>query len=105
MRVHDAISGSTDAVVASVASKWGMGGGLGVSLYGWLSSGTTAVFLGVLVTVLGFVINLIFQRRRETREIKEYAARLARDVSEERRAEELHQARMEALKNGHSIDQ
>ncbi|UKL14819.1 holin class II [Stenotrophomonas phage C121] len=101
MRVRDAITGSTDGLIASVASKYGMGGGLATSVYGWLSSGTTAVFIGVLVTIGGFVINLIFQRRRENREILATDARLRREEAEERRKQEMHEAQMEAIRHGH----
>ncbi len=59
-----------DIAIASMTTKYGMGGGVLTSIIGWLSSNEAVVIVGVVVTILGFVINLIFQIRRDKRQIK-----------------------------------
>lgn len=88
---------ATDTAVTSVATKWGMGGGTVAAAYGWLTSNGGAVVIGILVTVLGFVINYIFQRRRDRREEeqREFDRKLA--LAEEERRQELHEAQLRAI--------
>lgn len=64
---HDSIN---DIAIESMTAKYGMGGGVVTSVIGWLSSNEAVVLIGVLVTVLGFLVNLIFQVRRDKRQIK-----------------------------------
>lgn len=89
---------ATDTVVTSVASKWGMGGGTLAATFGWLTSNGAAVVIGILVTVLGFCINYIFQRRRDRREVeqKEFDRMIA--LAEEKRRQELHEAQLQAIR-------
>ena len=58
---------SVEATVSSVASK-GMGGGSLASIIGWMSSNEGIALMGILITILGFIINCIFQFRRDLRE-------------------------------------
>lgn len=92
--VHDL---ATDTVVASVATKWGMGGGAIAATFGWLTSNGVAVAIGILVTIMGFIVNYIFQRRRDHREVeqKEFDRQLA--LAEEKRRQELHEAQLRAI--------
>lgn len=94
---------ATDAVVSSVATKYGMGGGALAAAFGWLTNNGVAVAIGILVTVLGFFINYIFQRRRDRREVeqKEFDRQLA--LAEERRRQELHEAQLRAIQERCSI--
>ncbi len=80
-----------ESLISSVATKGGMGGGTAAALYGWLTSSGAAVLIGILVTVAGFIVNLIYQRRRDQREERELAIR-------EKREGELHQARLLQIK-------
>lgn len=85
-----------EGIVSSVATKGGMGGGALASIYGWLTSSGAAVLIGILVTVAGFVVNLIYQRKRDKRE------ELERQVREAREAE-LHSARMLQIKHDSEV--
>jgi len=58
---------TVEATVTSVASR-GMGGGAATSMVGWLASNEAIALIGVIITVLGFVVNLIFQIRRDRRD-------------------------------------
>lgn len=81
----------------SISNRWGMGGGFLTLLYGWLTDASTAVLIGVLVTIGGFIMSLYFQRRRNNREKQEAEFRHELLVKEERRKEELHQAQLRKL--------
>lgn len=59
-----------DFAVSSMTTKYGMGGGVVTSVIGWLSSNEAVILIGVLVTILGFIINLVFQVRRDKRQIR-----------------------------------
>lgn len=88
---------ATDTVVTSVATKWGMGGGTIAATFGWLTSNGLAVAIGILVTVMGFIINYIFQRRRDHREVEQKALDRQLALAEEKRRQELHEAQMRAI--------
>lgn len=89
---------AVDGTVASVATKWGMGGGTLAAAFGWLTSNGAAVLIGIFVTVLGFIINYIFQRRRDRREAEQ--AKLSRklELAEEKRRQELHEVQLLAIR-------
>ena len=96
--VKDAVQDlATDTVVTSVATKWGMGGGTIAATFGWLTSNGVAVAIGILVTVLGFVVNYIFQRRRDRREVEQKAFDRQLALAEEKRRQELHEAQLRAI--------
>lgn len=86
-------------VVASTASKWTAGGAFATT-YGWLTSSGAAVLIGILVTILGFVINYLYQRKRDAREIAAIKFRQELEMKEEKRREEFHLAQLAALKAG-----
>lgn len=54
------INGISDATIASLTAKWGMGGGTLTSIFGWLSSNGAAIFIGIVITILGFILNGVF---------------------------------------------
>lgn len=62
--------------MTSVASK-GMSGGAATSVWGAMTSNETIALIGVTITILGFVVNLIFQFRRDRREEALQNAKLA----------------------------
>lgn len=90
---------AVEATVSSVAMKYGMGGGTVATAIGWLSSSGAAVLIGIAVTVLGFLVNYIFQRRRDKREAKRAELQYELELSEERRRQEMHVAQLEALRS------
>lgn len=68
--------GIIEAVGASVASK-GMLVGATTGVVGWLSQVNWIGIAGVVVAVLGLIINSYFQVRRDSREERESNARIA----------------------------
>lgn len=87
----------TDAAVASAATKWGMGGGLMTSVFGWLSSNGAAVLIGIAVTVGGFIVNYYYQRKRYRLTQAEHELDREIKLAKESREQELHRAQMNAL--------
>lgn len=87
-----------DIAIASMTTKYGMGGGVLTSLIGWLSSNEAVVIIGIIVTLLGFIINLIFQIKREKRQIK--ASLLEEELmrKEDQRKQALFEEQMKQLK-------
>lgn len=103
--MKDAIEGTLvqvppEATMSSMATKFGMGGGTATSLYGWLSGNNLVILVGVLTTILGFAINYYYQKKRDKREVAEHQLRVQEAQAEEKRRDEYHQARLEALRNG-----
>ena len=90
---------NTDATFSWIATKIGMAGGTLASVFGWFTSNGAAVFVGILITILGFVMNAWFQRRRDAREEAEANLRREHQIMRELRLQELHQAQMETLRN------
>lgn len=71
---------ATEAAIATVANKV-TATGTGITLFGYLTLNDFALIVGVLVTIAGFAVNLHYKRKHD------------------RRAEELHQARLSELKD------
>lgn len=94
MHATEAITGSTDGLLAITVSKWGMSGGTVAAALGWLTSNGAAVLIGICVTVLGFVINYIFQRRRDRREAEQAKFSRELELAEEKRRQELHEVQL-----------
>lgn len=67
--------GIVEAVGASVASK-GMWAGGAAGLLGWLSQVNWIGVGGVVLALLGFLVNTYFQVRRDRREDAESQARI-----------------------------
>lgn len=57
----------SDALIANSSVKWGMGGGAATSIFGSLSDNDVLVIIGTLTTALGFIVNLIYQYKRNKR--------------------------------------
>lgn len=75
-------------------------GGLFTSVYGWLTHTGSAIFIGILITILGFVVNYYFQKKRSKREHMLWEQTFEANIRAETRKEELHQARLEAIRMG-----
>ncbi|UVL22404.1 holin [Pseudomonas donghuensis] len=67
--------GIVEAVGASVANK-GMLVGAATGFFGWLSQVNWIGIAGVAVAVLGLLVNVYFQARRDRRETAESAAKI-----------------------------
>ena len=88
-----------DATVASLATKWGMVGGAVTSAFGMLTSNGSVALIGIVLAILGFIINYTFQKRRECRELEEAELRRVLALAEESRRAEMHAAQLIALKD------
>lgn len=84
----------------SISNKVGLGGGFFTLMYGWLSDTNTAVFLGVLVTVIGFIMSLYFQRKKDKRERNESEMRKQLLQEQAQREKEMHDLRVKQLLAG-----
>lgn len=87
-----------DATMANMTAKYGMGGGAVTSLIGWLSSSEAVLLIGVLVTIFGFIINLIFQIRRDRRQIHTTELEEEFMKKEDARKQALFEEQMKHLK-------
>ena len=56
-----------EEIATSIASK-SMGGGAATSVLGWISSNEGIALIDLGITVLGFIVNFVFQFRRDRRE-------------------------------------
>lgn len=97
---NELFSSISDATIASMTTKWGMGGGTVTSLFGWLSSNGAAILIGIIITVLGFILNATFQYLREKRAREEHNLRKKLVELEMRHQTEEHNLRMTLLQNG-----
>lgn len=86
-----------EETISSVSTKGGMVGGTLYGIAGWLTSSAGAVVIGIVVTILGFVVNYIFQRKRDARETAEKELAWRYMHAEELRQQELHAAKLRAL--------
>ena len=98
---------ATEQTISSWASKYGMGGGMVTSILGYLSSSGAAVLIGVMATILGCSLSAYYQRKRDKREQheaelreREIALRERLQLADEKRHQELHEAKLEALRSG-----
>lgn len=85
MELHD-----IDASLANASVKWGMGGGSLTSIFGYLSSSDLLMIVGVITTALGFMVNLVFQYRRDVRAKEEHELKKKLLESQIKHAEEAN---------------
>lgn len=102
MKPLDNVGSTVDSTMISLGTK-SMGGGTISLILGYLSSSGFAVLLGIILTVLGFIFNLYFQRRQNLRNKEKWELERAQLQEEERRRQELHALRIENLRAGMSI--
>lgn len=97
------LESAKDTVLISVSSKTTWGGLFG-SIYGWLTQSDSAIFVGILVTIMGFCMNYFFQRRKSKKEDQLFDQKLQAYLRAEERKEEIHAARLLAIKQGKDLD-
>lgn len=85
----ESVSAAVEIVGASVAGKTAYAG-VGTTVASWLVSSEAGIVIGLLVAVLGFIVNFVFQKRRDRRE---QHFRERQDAREQRE----HDARMRAI--------
>lgn len=64
-----------DVTLAAVGSK-ATYTGAGTSLVGWLMSSEFGVLAGIVLGVVGLLVNLYFKRKQDAREQREHEARM-----------------------------
>lgn len=69
----DDLQDISDALIANSSVKWGMGGGAATSIFGSLSNNDLLVITGILTTGLGFLVNLVYQYKRNKRTEEAFA--------------------------------
>ena len=97
-QIDTAHTAASEAFIASIATKWGMTGGTITTFVGWATSSAFAVLVGIVATVLGFIVNYVYQHRRHVREETESLFRRKLKEAEETRRIEMHLAQLAALK-------
>lgn len=90
---------AVDTALISLSSKSTLGG-LATSIYGWLTQTGSAVFIGIVITILGFLMNYYFQHRKAKRDKIIWKQTYEANIRAEQRKEELHQARLRAIAIG-----
>lgn len=88
----------TDGSIANMTAKYGMGGGAVTSFIGWLSSSEAVILIGVIVTILGFLVNLMFQMRRDKRQKDRDELEKQIMIAKEKRDIRLFEEQMKQLK-------
>ena len=72
-----AMKSETVEVVSSVASK-ATYGGAGTSVVGWMLSSHGSVLIGILVAVVGLIVNVVCRVREEKRRTQRHEAYMRR---------------------------
>lgn len=90
-------SQTAEAATAATALKATVGGAA-TGVFGWIVQNNVLTLIGVLVAVLGFLVNAYFKRRDTKR--MEKLARLRMELMQKHndRAEELHKLKVDFLK-------
>lgn len=70
-----------DATFAAAGSKATFAGA-GTSFAGWLFSSQFGMLTGIILGVLGLLVNVYFKRRQDMREQEEHAARMRKLVTQ-----------------------
>lgn len=93
-----------DNALISLSSKSTVGG-LFTSVYGWLTQTGSAVFIGIIITILGFLVNYYFQKKKAKRDLILWKQMFDANEKAEKRKEELHLARLEAIRLGKKAEE
>lgn len=64
-----------EATVAAAASK-ATYAGAGTSVWGWFASSEAGVILGIVIGVIGLLVNIFFRLRQDRRSQTEHEARM-----------------------------
>lgn len=73
--MDDIKQNTIDAAIAAAASK-ATYAGTGFSFYSWLTSSEGGVVVGIVIAVIGLLINIYFKRREDQRQQTEHEARM-----------------------------
>jgi heme/copper-type cytochrome/quinol oxidase subunit 2 len=73
--MNEARDQAIDAAISAGASKVTYGGA-GASVLSWMLSNQAGVAVGILVAVIGLVVNLVFKIREDRRQVREHEARM-----------------------------
>lgn len=82
---------ATDSTIAAVANKTAVYGGGATFLIGGLTASDFAALAGLAITIISVLVQVVFKRRAERRE-------MAAEARNEQREIEEHAARMAALR-------
>ena len=93
-----------DNALISLSSKSTVGG-LFTSIYGWLTQTGSAVFIGIVITILGFLVNYYYQKKKAKRDLILWQQMFDANERAEKRKEELHLARLEAIRLGQKAEE
>jgi len=66
---------TAEAAAAAVASKMTYAGA-GTSVWGWFASSEAGVILGIVIGVIGLLVNIFFRLRQDRRHQTEHEARM-----------------------------
>jgi len=70
-RQHETV----DAAVAAIGSKVTYAGSAS-SLLGWLATSEAGIVIGILVAIIGLVVNVVFKLREDRRQQEEHDERM-----------------------------
>jgi cbb3-type cytochrome oxidase subunit 3 len=73
--MSDKAANMVEVAASTVATKSMYAGG-GVTVFGWVFQVSAATAIGLIITILGFLVNFYFQFRRNRREELEHKARM-----------------------------
>lgn len=80
------MSEHTDAIAVAAGKAASVGGGVSAVIFGW-NAADLAALAGVIVAILGILVQVYFGRRKDRRDAEYQAAR-------DRREQEYHAARL-----------
>lgn len=98
---HDYIASEASSVAQKVSASMTYGGAA-FSVFQWFASNANwvAAFVGIVVTIAGFIWNRIDAKKKESEEKKKRELEEFLMMKEETRRQEEHEARMIALRSG-----
>ena len=73
MRTEDAIDATGVAITAKVTQV-----GAGATFFSWLVSSEGGMLVGIMIGMIGLIVNLFYQHRRDKREQIEHEKRMSK---------------------------
>jgi hypothetical protein len=73
--MHEVHDHTADAAFAAIGSKVTYTGA-GTAVFAWLTSSQAGVLAGIVLGIVGFLVNLYFKRREDKRQQVEHDARM-----------------------------
>ena len=93
----DNIGETTKAAIAGVATKSTVAGA-GVGTVGWLTSDRLVALGGLVVAILGFVVNALFRWLDRIDKRRQMQRQAERGRLEDERSKELHELKLKVLR-------